>query len=1093
MKEFRSNNFSLQLFSDNSTLYLALKSKLEYFISKENILILRDMAKVFTRENLTTDYLALKLVEDNIPSLLFEISPYRIIPKEFLKEKPSSEILISDLACILLIESILAKQNQEDIKRKKNKSTPRINKKVLRQLASAIFQFWKDSLISFSIKEEKVPSNIKQEYDSIIRSFIKAKANKKIELEYLYEACAGGKSYFISETEAKEKFGEEIILYGVSEIDPLHFKILEILSSYVKISFLIPAPRIRLIHDHAKIENAKLKELLPDWNILNKFLGDKKIADINFTFPDVLPDTNLAFYESQEAYREIEFVGREILRLTEENKDKENFRLTSIKLILPAEDVNYSLLVSNIFDRMGIPYSFTKDIRKKKSPYFTAVASLLKLSISDFDKETIFSLFYNPCFFPILEEMRLQIKPEVWNQIISKMNLSGFLDKHHKKRQGFRESNLMTWESLWTRLNSILIGDTTNESVNLETELVDEVYEFLEVSSSLLQDLIGLKEDFTNLSDYSKFFRIILDTYLHPLMRYNKTDEMERLNERGKTKINNLLSGIESIDSELSLILENNIYFALDDFVDILLTQMEAWTEGDSRVLKNGVVVGELMDVIDPSFEFVYLVGLDERRFSSYSGKHDSVVVEDAIQSMRIDSSLKLKNYFYHIFNHNAKRYTFSYVSLDTIKDREYYPARELDRILNLTHGKNSIYKKIPFFSYLEYKMEEGNIFEKETFELINLKQQELSLSLLKTSYPDWLENSNPRLLNEIDQLTSNNHLNKKMKSYFFRPSIDKEHLSINQNRNLSVRKFVSYMDCPKKFFYNYAVQTEEESDVTGDVDSIDALRRHLFIKEVFSYLSQDGTLNASALIEKIFSFERIESGDLPFGVLGKVAELNFKDYLDSYFIPYFHQFADQYKVSKQIQFHSEANKTSDSIIFSTPMLWNELIKADADLLLLEGDTLYLTWITTASKISDQKRIIAGFTAYLINQSEQIKKEIKDYFRLTAFKIAPAILHFPEANEPKFHQGRLVEYSEEIFRPFWNSLFRDQYPAFPMSTDKSTCEYCQMKTVCHAYHFEFIPFLKPEMDRIKEEISAQFTAQTDSAEKKEKIQSKRKK
>ena len=35
---------------------------------------------------------------------------------------------------------------------------------------------------------------------------------------------------------------------------------------------------------------------------------------------------------------------------------------------------------------------FTKDIRKKKSPYFSAVASL-KLSISDFDKESIFSLF----------------------------------------------------------------------------------------------------------------------------------------------------------------------------------------------------------------------------------------------------------------------------------------------------------------------------------------------------------------------------------------------------------------------------------------------------------------------------------------------------------------------------------------------------------------------------------------------------------------------------------------------------------------------------------------------------------------------------
>ncbi len=404
MKEFRSNNFSLHLFSDNSTLYRALQNKLETFYKKENILILRDIVRVFTRENLTTDYLSLKLVEDNIPSLLFDINPYRVIPKEFLKNKPSSDTLISDLACILLIESILVKQNLENGNRKikKNNSTIGINKKVLRQLAGSIFQFWKESLISFSLKEEKVPSNIKQEYDSVIRAFLKDKGNKKIEIEYLYEACASGKSQFVSESEVKEKFGEEIILYGVSEIDPLHFKILEILSSYVRISFFIPAPRIHLIHKNSsKSQNAKLKELLPDWHVLSKFLGDKKISDVeallDFKFQETLPDSNLQFYESQEAYREIEFVAREILRLTEEHKDDDNFRLTSIKLVLPTEDVNYSLLVNNIFDRMGIPYSFTKDIRKKKSPYFSAVASLLKLSISDFDKETIFSLFYNPC------------------------------------------------------------------------------------------------------------------------------------------------------------------------------------------------------------------------------------------------------------------------------------------------------------------------------------------------------------------------------------------------------------------------------------------------------------------------------------------------------------------------------------------------------------------------------------------------------------------------------------------------------------------------------------------------------------------------
>ena len=1084
MKEFRSNNFSLSIFSDNSALYQSLRSKLEIFSEREDILILKDLVRVFTRENLTTDYLSLKLVADNIPSLLFEISPYRIIPKEFLKNQSSSENLISDLACILLIESILLKQNQEEGKRKtksiKGKVPSQVNKKVLRQLAGAIFQFWKESLISFSLKEEKVPSNIKEEYDSVIRAFIKAKGNKKIEIEYVYEACAGGKSHFISEKEAKEKFGEEIILYGVSEIDPLHFKVLEILSAYVKISFLIPMPPVRLMHkNNAKLNSSKLKELIPDWHILNKFFGDKKIEEIQTTlgieFPEILPDADLNFYESQEAYREIEFIAREILRLMEEHKDDDAFRLTSIKLVLPAEDVNYSLLVSNVFNRMGIPYSFTKDIRKKKSPYFSAVASILKLSISDFDKETIFSLFYNPCFYPILEEMRISVKPEVWNQIISKMNLTEFLDKQHRKMQGFRESNLMTWESLWSRLNLILIGNTSDDTITLETELMEEVYEFLAVSSSLLQDLIGLKEDFSRLSDFSKFFRIILDTYLHPSMRYNKSEEIVRLNERGLTKINNLLVSIESIDSELDSLLADNLDFTLDDFVDILLTLMESWTEGDARVLKTGVVVGELLDVIDPSFDYVFLMGLDERKFSHSSSKHDSVMIEDTIHSSQLDAALKLKNYFYHIFNHNARRYTFTYVSLDTIKDREYYPARELEWIKSISKQANTSYKKIPLFSYLEYRMDAATVFEKETFNLIDLKQKESNLSLLKNSYPNWIENSDSRLSSEIDTLTSNKNLNQKMKSYFFRSSIDAGHSKTAQNKNLSVSKFVSYMECPKKFFYQYSVDTEEEADVSGELESVSALTRNFNIKELFSYLREDSSLDATSLTKKIFSAKRVESGELPFGVLGKLAELEFKDYLENFFLPFHSELlSENNKIFKKAVFSSEVNKTLDSIVFSTPTIWNESIKANADLLLLERDTLYLTSIVSAKEVKDKNRIKSGLTAFVVNQSEQIKKEIYDLLGVKSVCIAPAILHFPLQSKPSIIRGRTMDYSDDLFLPFWKSLSENQYPAFPIGADKRKCDYCSVKTVCHGYHTEFLSFLEAEMEQIQSVVKDQF-------------------
>ncbi len=1064
MNAFRWNNFFLQLFPDNTALYLGLKKELDSFVSRENVQILKDIFRIYTRENLSRDYIALKLVEDNIPSLLFEISPYRLIASEFLCKKPAPEILLSDLACILLIENIL-NENKSNIS----------NKKVLRQLATDIFQFWKESLLSFSMKEDKVPSNIKEEYDLIIRKFIKRKGKKKIELEYLYEATAGGKSNFLSKEDTVEKFGEEIILYGVSEIDPIHFKVLEILSEYTKISFFIPTPRLSLIHkDDSKIGSLKLKELLPEWSVLSKFMGDKKKSEVetllDLKIPSIPENSKFYFFESQETYREIEFVGREILSLLEENKDNE-FRLTSIKLVLPAEDLNYSLLVSNTFDRMGIPYSFTKDIRKKKSPYFSAVASLLKLSTSDFDKETIFSLFYNPCFYPALEDIRIKIKPEIWNQIISRMNVSGFLDKQHKKNLGLRESNLMTWESLWNRLNSTLIGDSSEDSIAFESELLEEVFQFLEISSSLLQDLIGMKEDFSSLSDFSKFFKILLDTYLHPSMRYSQSDEIQRLNERGQTKVYNLLAEIESIDAELKFLFKDNIRFALEDFVDIFLGLLESWRDGDAKVLKHGVVVGELVDVIDPTFDYIYLLGLDERRFSIHSSKNDSIVMEDTIYSSRMDSALKLKNYFYHIFNQNAKRYTFSYVSLDTIKDREYYPAREIEWIKDLVKQE---FQKIPLFSYLEYKVETPSpkVFEKEAFDLIGLKKKESSLSLLKNSYPVWADNSDLALTKEVDLLTSEKKMNKKIKSYFLRPSFDKDHSKITANMDLSVNKFINYLECPKKFFFDYSIRAKEEEEELGEIDSVDSLRRHVFIKEVISYLKENSKPDINVLVRKIFNSKRQEFGEIPFGVLGKVAELEFADYIEKEIIPFYFDDLRSYELYENIIFNEEKNKTKNVIVFSSPIVWEQKFKVNVDYIIIQGEVVYLTFLTTSKEIKNKKNILAGFATHLLDKSTLIKEELKKHFQLDKMKLAPAILHFPKNKKPSFIYGANAEIEEDTFKVFWESLKEGKFPASPM--DSSLCEYCPVNTVCYGYQNEFFPFLELERKEIIEKSQKQF-------------------
>lgn len=179
-------------------------------------------------------------------------------------------------------------------------------------------------------------------------------------------------------------------------------------------------------------------------------------------------------------------------------------------------------------------------------------------------------------------------------------------------------------------------------------------------------------------------------------------------------------------------------------------------------------------------------------------------------------------------------------------------------------------------------------------------------------------------------------------------------------------------------------------------------------------------------------------------------------------------------KIFKKAVFSSEVNKTLDSIVFSTPTIWNESIKANADLLLLERDTLYLTSIVSAKEVKDKNRIKSGLTAYVVNQSEQIKKEIYDLLGVKSVCIAPAILHFPLQSKPSIIRGRTMDYSDDLFLPFWKSLSENQYPAFPIGADKRKCDYCSVKTVCHGYHTEFLSFLEAEMEQIQSVVKDQF-------------------
>ena len=147
------------------------------------------------------------------------------------------------------------------------------------------------------------------------------------------------------------------------------------------------------------------------------------------------------------------------------------------------------------------------------------------------------------------------------------------------------------------------------------------------------------------------------------------------------------------------------------------------------------------------------------------------------------------------------------------------------------------------------------------------------------------------------------------------------------------------------------------------------------------------------------------------------------------------------------------------------------------------GDVVYLTFAASSKDISIKKQIVASFTCLLLNQSELILQELKEFYQLKKVELRPAILHFPIDQEPELQLGQSIQLPDEFFKKFWESLKENQYPAFPISESKGKdiCEYCPVNTVCHGYQTEFQPFLEDEMEQIIKLVTTQFHPTTEKS------------
>jgi hypothetical protein len=1019
MKEFHSNKFHLYLFPDHEERYKYLITKLQTISQREDFTLLKDVIRIFTREKITSNYLSIEIVRDEFPSLYFQADPLRKIFTEVLKNVEDKNV-INDSTCIFILTDIIKKK------------TKLKNTRAIFALANDIFKEWNESLRNMQ------PIHLKKEHDDILKEFLKIKKNFFTINEYTRDSILNLK--FKSNEEILNNLGKDIFVYGVFEMDMLSFKLLEYLSQILSVHIFLTLPRLDFIHSNPLEKN--LEDLLPEESFLRLIepkLKFKELVDADsFEQNKNLP--NLVIRSTQEIYREVDFVARDILRKIDSRNEK--FPLNKIKIILPDLET-YQATLMQVFTKMEIPYSCTKNIKVKFSPYFSAIISLLTIIESDFSKDELFSLFNNPCFLPSLRESSpTEIRSDVWSRIISKLNIESFLDETDRSQKGYRKNSLLTWSSIWKRLS--LLSFESNSEINLDPEEQEELESFLFVTSSFLNDIIFLQEDYSKLDDVSLFLKTLESTYLNS--NYTGSNEQDRyMSLYIKNQFYSILSNYSQSFIELKK-MGFEVKLDLFYFIDLIKSELSSLLYSDSKLIRSGVVVGTYIDTIDPCFDFIYYVGLDENLFST-SQNSSIQEVEESLELNKIkNDSLKQKIYFYSIFNHKPKEIALSYINLDSIKDRVKYPYSEVDRIKS-KYPQNLIKTESIYLSLLE---ESSSInaseikLDKKALDLMNIEILNLKIPNLSLLSPSWDRNENSLDIPE------------KINRYLFRKKSSKIKTE-NVYDFFSASKWRKYLECPKKYLYDTSFSSDSNESI-GELKEFTALNWYQIVHKLLEIKSVYNYSNPKDYIDILNQSATIEAGEYPYGLLGEVATIILKEYLENYFISFFKNQNFSNIIYRPL-FNSNLKKIDNKPIFSS-IIDDDLgeCRMNFDLLIQKETILYLVNLST-SEPKPLKLLELNFNTSLVQKYSQ--KELNEFFKTKDLVIQPAILLVEKVKELFLTETKFEFDKEHPFFKESNQLFKENF--FPAKPFKETlCDYCNFKPNCFGYSKGFEEFLSED-------------------------------
>lgn len=991
----------------------SLASKIKEYTSSKNFILLKNKITILTRESITAEYLSMQLVKKQVPSLSFEtlrlVDFLEELKTEFLQKK-ELEKLSSFYAEVLLTQLI-----QES-------SFKTINSKTQTILARELLKEYENSI------ECDSQSYFQDTYKEIIKKF-QTKKRKALTENEIYKQILETQ---ISDFECiKSRKDFPLLLYGISSLSNFQWLILKKIDTSIPTEIYFCKPAI--LH----FEGNEFKNL-DSRHVLNQ--GFSIHVPENSSY-----NTKVYFYEAPEIHREVDFVAKSIMgKIAESSSD---FHLTRIKVIIPDEP-SYAISIKNTFQKFGIPFVFTNDVYiNKQTAYYNAIYTLIQLTLSNFDRQIALKLFQNPCFSPLFPSeiqegvnSRIVVHSEAWNVLMNVLKVEAYLDRTHRIENGLLEAEDLTWEGLWRRAVLAMQGEI--EGVRLADEIIQEIPNFIKITHSLLHDLLYLKQSKFTPKDFEIFFKELLNVYLDynrgmPEEEIPLYEFQERLQEGIYKKI--LISLKEISSSKQKEALPSEFY------LNFLLEKLNQIRELSSQVLRYGVVVGSFVDTSDIIFDSMYVLGVDERRVPQRSAPKEYMLGSEYISARTKDYYLYSKASFYSIFHHAAKEIHISYVNRDSVGDKPIYPASTY-RVL-LEYFKDSSPSTIPLFTYLEPNFQQYKDLglDKESILTIWLKQFEKEQQI-QNIFPHWQEKDfDPKQ----EKLWENFDFKDKLIAQHFIAKLEFPNFILPEE--IPLKRFLLYLDCPRKYFYTYTFRLEEESDLETEPKNYQALKireiQKVFLDLVFAN-PQFSLDNLKPIFQSEFN-KKISSKP---SLFNQVEWRKVEPKLEEIFSRLRDTLGDTFFTNLKFQGQEEFGN-----IFPSGELFGKKVSGQVELLYFKNREANLVKFVFSKEISWRPIL----ELYL--QKESFSKAISS--RWNNSKINLQVFHLDR--DWKFESLFLKEVVEDKIFSYletkWEEFTKQEkinFCAEPMVREesefsRSPCSFCRFKKICHGYQISY--------------------------------------